>query len=141
MVMAVNTENMVTVYNSLFEAIRSKYSEMWDNNEIDPETFAKLVGQASTQLMQLAPDIVQKQEQIDKDIEIKERTMIVQESKLEDELLTSEKQRELLKEQEKVAYTERVIKDKQAAELGLDNVLKDVHANKEDVYTPKYEEA
>lgn len=66
-----------------------------------------------------------------KDIDVKERGMVVQESKLADDLLTSIKQRAAIDEdiavkiqQVKNLYTEQVIKDKEAAKLGLDNVVK-----------------
>ena len=61
---------------------------------------------------------------------------------LDEELETSDKQQELLDKQIKIAYVERVIKDKEAAALGMDNVVKvaNTPATTEDVYTPKYEE-
>lgn len=40
----------------------------------------------------------------------------------------------------KEAYTDRIIKDKQATKLGLDQVIKTVNTSPELVYTPKYEE-
>jgi hypothetical protein len=53
---------------------------------------------------------------------------------------TNLKQQTLLEEQEKTTYTERVLKDKQAAALGLDTVVKIANVTPEAVYTPKYEE-
>lgn len=45
-----------------------------------------------------------------------------------------------VKEQQIVnMYTERVIKDKEAANLGLDKVVKTANTTPEQVYTPKYE--
>lgn len=42
-------------------------------------------------------------------------------------------------------YTEQVLKDKQAAKLGLDNVMKQSESNKDSnpdfVYTPRYEDS
>ena len=46
----------------------------------------------------------------------------------------------LTEEQEKDVYTSRVIKDKQAANLGLDLVVKAANSSPEAIYTPKYEE-
>ena len=46
-------------------------------------------------------------------------------------------------EQLKIAYTERVLKDKQAAKLGLDNAMKlseDARSTNTYIYTPRYEE-
>jgi hypothetical protein len=51
-------------------------------------------------------------------------------------------QKDLVEEQTSSAYTERVLKDKQAAKLGLDNVMKssEVSRDADDdfIYTPKY---
>jgi len=41
-------------------------------------------------------------------------------------------------ENAKTAYTERIIKDKEAVKMGLDNVNKAVSASPETTYTPKY---
>ena len=58
--------------------------------------------------------------------------------------LNSEKQRLLMDEDLKLKYVERIIKDKASADLGLDNVYKQVEAAKAAdstfVYTPKYVE-
>ena len=54
----------------------------------------------------------------------------------------SQAQADLTYEQVKGAYTDRVLKDKEAAKLGLDNVMKNAEAerlgNPNAVYTPKY---
>lgn len=54
----------------------------------------------------------------------------------------TEAQVDLLVEQKKVAYVERVIKDKEAAALGMDKVVKvaNTSATTEAIYIPKYEE-
>ena len=66
--------------------------------------------------------------QLQKQVDVAERGMVEQE-------LTGAKQREVL-------YVERVIKDKEAAALGMDKVVKvaNTPATTEEVYTPKYEE-
>ena len=112
--MAVNITEIGNVYTSLLTKMLTKYDDMWSNNEIDAETYAKLVAQASTQLVQLSADLVQKQEQLDKDIDIKERNMVLQESELADKLLTAAKQRVLLDEEKETA-------DKQQLQLDLQN--------------------
>ena len=55
----------------------------------------------------------------------------------------TEKDMVLKEEQKKIAYVERVIKDKEAAALGMDKVVKvaNTAATTEAVYIPKYEEA
>lgn len=45
----------------------------------------------------------------------------------------------LKQEQKKDVYTGRVLKDKEAANLGLDTVVKTANQSPETVYTPKYE--
>lgn len=55
----------------------------------------------------------------------------------------TEKEISLKEEQIKIAYVERVIKDKEAAVLGLDNVIKlreESRANGTYVYVPAYKE-
>ena len=42
-------------------------------------------------------------------------------------------------QQSKIAYTERIIKDKEAVKAGLDNLNKTISDSPEDIYTPKYE--
>ena len=54
----------------------------------------------------------------------------------------TEAQVDLLVEQKKIAYVERIIKDKEAAALGMDKVVKVANTSDttEAVYTPKYKE-
>lgn len=63
---------------------------------------------------------------------------------IEADNLIKAKQLEVTEEQLKIAYTDRVLKDKQAAKLGLDNVMKASEASRDNdpsfVYTPNYEE-
>ena len=46
----------------------------------------------------------------------------------------------LIESNTKLSYTERVIKDKSAAELGLDDVVKTFNTTPPAVYTPQYKE-
>ena len=68
---------------------------------------------------------------------VKERVL------LDEQVETVGLQQELVNAQIKTAYTERVVKDKQAAKLGMDNVMKLSEANRLStpsfVYTPTYE--
>jgi len=118
--MAVNIEEINSVYDSLYNNVLGKYDAMYSADKIDAETYAQLVGQLSSSLVQLSGDLVQKQEQLDKEVAIKD-------------------------EQAKIAYVDRVIKDKEAASMGMDSVIKAAHTAKADdedntyVYTPKYE--
>jgi short-subunit dehydrogenase involved in D-alanine esterification of teichoic acids len=58
--------------------------------------------------------------------------------------LNGVKQRALMDEELRLKYVERIIKDKAAADLGLDNVYKQIEEakmlNPDFVYTPKYKE-
>ena len=42
-------------------------------------------------------------------------------------------------QQSKIAYIERIIKDKEAVKAGLDKLNKTISDSPEDIYTPKYE--
>jgi hypothetical protein len=64
----------------------------------------------------------------------------LQEKAVEAQIVQTETQTLLAQEQEKLAYTERVLKDKQTAQLGLDEVVRIANVTPEAVYTPKYEE-
>jgi hypothetical protein len=93
----------------------------------------------------LTTDRVIKEEQSAKDLEVKDAQI----ANMEDDTLTSAKQREAIDEdidlkklQQKLTYVEQVIKDKEAAKLGLDNVVKVITTESGTFapYTPKYEE-
>ena len=62
--MAVNTTEIVTVYNILYDTTLAKYDAQYAANTIDPETYSKLVGTVSADTMKLAIDAVQNQEKI-----------------------------------------------------------------------------
>lgn len=80
--MAVNTTEITSLYNSLVAAMVAKYDDMWASNEIDAETYAKLVGQASSQLIALSAELVQKQESLEADNLIKAKQVLVLEEEL-----------------------------------------------------------
>ena len=92
----------------------------------DNQVKAQQVLESTYKVEELLPaELLQLQKQTD----IAERGMVEQE-------LTGAKQREIL-------YVERVIKDKEAATLGMDKVVRvaNTSATTEAVYKPKYEEA
>lgn len=103
--MAVNTSEITSIYTTLFNSAVTNYDNLYSSDKIDAETYASLVGQVSSQLLQLSADLVQKQESIDKDIEIKERQMIIQESQSIPEVTAKEYQIEIAKsELNKINY-------------------------------------
>lgn len=69
---------------------------------------------------------------------------ITREKLIEAQIDDTVKSTEVKEEQRKLTYTERVIKDKQCADLGLDNVYNKTKLDKETdaeyVYVPFYEE-
>jgi hypothetical protein len=62
---------------------------------------------------------------------------------LPEQLIKIQEEIDLLQSQDLAVYTDRVLKDKQAAKLGLDNVMKNAEASRTTdpnfVYTPNYE--
>lgn len=104
--MAVNTTEISSVYNSLITTSLSRFDAMWDNNEIDAETYAKVVSETSSKLLELSSDLVLKQLSLDKDIEIKERQMVESE-------LTGSKQRLVLDEEIETANKQQILLDTQ----------------------------
>lgn len=209
--MTVDSSSITSLYTTMFDAAQAKYAALWTSNQIDAETYAKLVGELAGTLVQSIPTIVQNQEQLDKDIEIKERDMVIREAasakdieikerqmleaeimglaqrvsmakddlikdeqlikvqeeidllqtqdltaiyekdnilpeqltKIQEEIDLLQTQDLVAKEQRQATYVERVLKDKQAAKLGLDNAVCQSEdsriADPNFVYTPKYE--
>lgn len=91
--MAVNTAEIASTYETLLSSITTSVGGMWTRNEIDAETYAGIISKASVDLINVSADLVQKQEQIDKDLDIKERQMLEteatgtkQRSKLDEEI-------------------------------------------------------
>lgn len=79
------------------------------------------------------------------DILPKEAILLTEQKETADaQQLALAKDLEIKEVQKQVSYVERVIKDKEAASLGMDNVIKMAHASKATnsayVYTPQYEE-
>ena len=75
--------------------------------------------------------------------EITEKDIALKEVEINNNIISGEnliKQGTLLEEQIKTTYTDRVMKDKQTAMLGMDGVMKkqNLITDKEAVYTPKY---
>lgn len=111
------------------------------NNQVDEnrltqgeagEVYAAAVQSAMAQAIQFVLQEKQTEAQVD--------MILAQKSEL---LLNGVKDRELKEVQKQIAYVERVIKDKEAAALGMDKVVKvaNTPATTEAVYKPKYEEA
>jgi len=70
--MAVNTTEIQNVYSTLYDTAVAKYDTMYTEDKIDAETYAKLVGTVSADMMKIAVDTVQKQELLDKDVLLKQ---------------------------------------------------------------------
>ena len=100
--MAVNSAGIISLYGSMVDAVTTRYTAMWNSNQIDAETYAKLVGEASSQFMQFAAELVQKQEQLD-----------VQNQLVAKQVLNEAKQLELITKQVEIAGQELLLKQKQ----------------------------
>jgi hypothetical protein len=103
----VDVGQISSVYNALIQTMTAKYELMWQNNEIDAETYAQLVGQASSQLISLSAELVQKQEQ------------------LEDTLLTASKERDRLTAEIANVTKQGLLLDSQKAKVDADKLLTD----------------
>lgn len=145
------------VFDKLAEAVSANIQIQYDQGQIKGSDYANAYVASLQNVLQQSIEYVLREKltsaQIDdiaKSIEVKERSMVVQESELADKLLTSARQRavmdkdiEVKTEQKKEIYTDRIIKDKQAAALGLDSVVKMKEASRASgtyVYIPAYEE-
>lgn len=70
--MAVDTGSITTTYDTLYTAALAQYDVLYTGDKIDAETYAKLVGTMSADMMRLSIDAVQKQELLDRDVELKQ---------------------------------------------------------------------
>ncbi len=74
--MAINTSGITMLYTELLSAVKNEYTSMWTANEIDAKTYAALVGQAGKDMMNLSAELIQKQEQIEKEAEVKDAQIV-----------------------------------------------------------------
>ena len=70
--MAFDATAISKAYGTLFTAITTELDKLWTAKKIDAETYATLLGQATSNLMVQVGDLMQKQEQVDADVELKE---------------------------------------------------------------------
>ena len=70
--MAFSASNISSAYVTLFTAITTELDKLWTAKKIDAETYATLLGQATSNLMVQVGDLMQKQQQVDADTELKE---------------------------------------------------------------------
>ena len=111
-------------------------------------TYAQVEGVYAENMLK-AKELEIKEQQLylaQKELEIKEQ--MLQEELYKNGVLLPDQHNEnvakkaMIEEQTRGAYAERIIKDKEAAKLGLDNVVKNAEAtrttNNNAVYTPKY---
>lgn len=133
------------VFDVLIHAVNKNIEGQYVKGRITGSDYANVYLGAMQAVLAQSVDYVMKEKvseaQVDNmvaDTGFKDREITVTE-------LNGEKQRLLMDEELKLKYVERVIKDKTSADLGLDNVYKQVEGSKlvnpEFVYTPKYIEA
>ena len=127
---ATNVDNGVSngtgIFDKLMESVTNVISDQYDSGRLNGQEFATvLTGGIQAVLQESVQYALQSQligaqiDEIQKNIDTKERTTVLQ---------------------EKESYIKRVAEDKTAALLGLDNVVKTLNATPEEVYTIKYKE-
>jgi hypothetical protein len=114
------------VFDKLMEAVNTQIESQYLNNRITGSDYANVyLGGMQAVLQQSMQFALQEQ---------------LTEAQIEDVLASTN----LKKEQLKATYAERVVKDKQAAKLGLDNVIKTSEESRaldaNFVYSPRYED-
>jgi len=114
------------VFDKLMEAVNTQIESQYLNNRITGSDYANVyLGSMQAVLQQSMQFVLQEQ---------------LTEAQIEDVLASTN----LKEEQLKATYAERVVQDKQAAKLGLDNVMKTSEEsralNPNFVYTPRYED-
>lgn len=69
--MALDTTKIGAVYDALFTKIVTQLDTLWTSKKIDAETYATLLGQATSNLIIQVTELMQKQEQVDADVGMK----------------------------------------------------------------------
>ena len=147
------------VFDVLMEAVNSNIDNQYQSGRIKGTDYANVYLGSIQAVLQQSVDYITKKQLIEAQVaEVlagttrsdtqaldAHNTSLKQQLLLDEEVDTANAQQLLLaedllhrEEQLKATYTERVLKDKQAAELGLDNVVKTANVTPEAVYTPKY---
>ena len=118
--MAVNTSGVINVYEQLSGAIKTQIDGMYTRNEIDAETYAKLLSQTFSNMMELSVKTVQSQESLDKDNLIKDQQLdsmltedYLKREKFADDILTSNKQRDAMDVEMDVNERSMFVKEEQ----------------------------
>lgn len=139
------------VFDKLMSAVKEHINEEYENGRIKGPEYAQVyLGALQGVLSQSIEYVLREKlteaqaEGLKKEAELKEYELLNIKPKelelLEKDLLLKEKALLLQEEQVKLTYVERVIKDKEAAALGMDKVVgvANAPATTESVYTPKY---
>lgn len=134
------------VFDKLFNTVNLYIDDQYRNNRLKgPEYASVLLGSIQAVLSESVQFVLQEQLVEAQTAEVLDGTIRAN-TALNDQLLTTAQEREVreiqkdnLIEEGKGMFANRIVSDKQAALLGLDQVVKTLNANPEAVYTPKYE--
>jgi len=132
------------IFDVLMNAVSKNIDSQYLKGRITGSDYANVYLGAMQTVMAQSVEYVMKEKvseaQVDNmvsDTGFKDREITVTE-------LNGQKQRALMDEELRLKYVERVIKDKAAADMGLDNVYKQIEEakvlNPDYVYSPKYKE-
>lgn len=135
----VNNEWVGTgIFDKLISAVNGNIESQYTKGRITGSDYATVYLGAMQAVLAQSVEYVLKEKvteaQVDNmiaDTEFKDRQVTEQE-------LTGAKQRLAIDKDIELKYTERVIKDKQAAMLGMDEVMKNTNKYPSDVYVPRY---
>ena len=138
--------NGTGVFDKLFNTVNLHIDDQYRNGRLKgPEYASVLLGSIQAVLSESVQFVLQEQLVEAQTEEVLDGTVRAN-TTLDDGLLTTAQEREVrevqkanLIEEGKGMFANRVTADKQAALLGLDQVVKTGNTNPEVVYTPKYE--
>lgn len=136
------------VFDELMKAVNSQIETQYLNNRITGTDYANVYLSSLQSVLSQSIEFYLRKEltevQIDTALVDKQIKQFQLDSILPEELTKVQEEIDLLQEQAKGAFADRVVKDKQAAKLGLDNVMKQSEASKAVdsgfVYSPRYDE-
>jgi hypothetical protein len=128
------------VFDVLLDAINKNIEVQYENGRIVGKDYAQVYLGGIQSTLQQSVDFLLKKELTYWQIEVAQKELEIKQL----EVGIKEQELELAKLELKEKYVDRVIKDKEAAKLGLDNVVKNMEEeriiNPDMIYKPQYTE-
>lgn len=117
------------VFDKLIEVVNKNIKIQYDEGKIKGTEYANVYLGSMQAVLQQSVEYILKEKLIEVQIQNELKNLELKEEQLA-----------LAVEQRKISYVERVAKDKEAAKLGMDLVMKNTNVMPDAVYVPKYKQ-